>query len=520
MYVKACSATGAFEQILTLLKGAPESAPRGLKIKEILNCSIEITDPRNRLIQTPERKMNLSYAVGELLWYLSGRNDLATMQYYSRRMESFSDDGLTLNSAYGYRIFGNHQKIGFDQWENVKSILTRDKDSRQAIIHLHTPNDKPTRDEVCTLSLQFLIREDKLNMITNMRANDIVFGFTYDVFAFTMLQEIMANELGIEVGSYYHNAGSMHIYERDYKLLDYFTYVMPFPMGKSKFTLNSYKRHLLSLEEFLRDKEQNEMKTLINLHMYYSDDICHTEMEKMFALALCLWFVKRTNYATIKYANDIINEARKVHEGWATMLANGCGIFSQRSPKPLRIIVDGIDGSGKSTLVNAIYSNCLAKGFKPNVQHFDRPTKNFNYFDDYMATLRLQNDMILDRFFTSEIAYNGNTRLSSQGEETLTDICCNGDTIFVLFCFEKDTMEQIYSRMNSDDKAKGKQFYQNANIGYRFLAARLAEKNVKLVVVKNPNFDPTVVVNQIFMMDKIKGIGAQTALIFEEERGK
>jgi thymidylate synthase len=48
-----------------------------------------------------------------------------------------------------------------------------------------------------------------------MRSNDVFLGLPYDVFNFTMLQELMAVELGIELGSYIHFAASLHLYETD-----------------------------------------------------------------------------------------------------------------------------------------------------------------------------------------------------------------------------------------------------------------------------------------------------------------
>jgi thymidylate synthase len=45
-----------------------------------------------------------------------------------------------------------------------------------------------------------------------MRSNDAYFGLPHDVFCFTMLQEMIACRLGVEVGEYYHYVGSMHVY--------------------------------------------------------------------------------------------------------------------------------------------------------------------------------------------------------------------------------------------------------------------------------------------------------------------
>jgi thymidylate synthase len=63
--------------------------------------------------------------------------------------------------------------------------------------------------------LQFLIRQQRLQMITYMRSNDAFLGLPHDIFAFTMLQEIIARTLGCDLGTYKHAVGSLHLYERN-----------------------------------------------------------------------------------------------------------------------------------------------------------------------------------------------------------------------------------------------------------------------------------------------------------------
>ena len=77
----------------------------------------------------------------------------------------------------------------------------------------------------CTLTLHWFIRENRLCLIVNMRSNDVILGFTNDVFQFTMLQEALMVNLkdtypDIELGCYFHNAGSMHIYDRHFEMAD------------------------------------------------------------------------------------------------------------------------------------------------------------------------------------------------------------------------------------------------------------------------------------------------------------
>ena len=183
-------------------------------VGEVLNAITVILKPREGFVDSDKRKLSAKYAVGELLWYLSGSNRLSDIKPYSKFWENISDDGCTLNSAYGYRIF---KQFGFDQWEHVKNLLINDGFSRQAVIHIKDASNAVTKDTPCTVALQYQLRENKLFATTFMRSNDIWLGFPYDVFSFTSLQVLMAMELGVDVGAYTHISGSLHLYERDVK---------------------------------------------------------------------------------------------------------------------------------------------------------------------------------------------------------------------------------------------------------------------------------------------------------------
>lgn len=200
-----------------------ESAPRGQKVRESLAVSFSITDPRHRLLYIPERDFPLCYVVAESLWYLLGENRTDWISNYSAFWNNISDDGTTANSAYGARIFKKNHKIAdgkLIQWDYVKEELKRDPDSRRAVILIRTPEDAldAHKDMPCTLSLQFFIRGGKLDLVVTMRSTDLILGLTNDVPAFTLFQELMAFELGIPLGTYYHTSNSLHIYERHFEM--------------------------------------------------------------------------------------------------------------------------------------------------------------------------------------------------------------------------------------------------------------------------------------------------------------
>tara|TARA_R110002060_G_scaffold68814_1_gene77534 strand:+ start:167 stop:1174 length:1008 start_codon:yes stop_codon:yes gene_type:complete len=201
------------------------SSPRGMNVKEKLGVRFEITNPLHRIPYVPARKFKIQYMIAEALWYLSGDNKTEWIANYAPFWRDISDDGLTANSAYGARIFKTHPRIAqgtLNQWEYIKDELRRDPDSRRAFLHIRTPSDSiiGSKDVPCTIGLQFFIRDGKLDLVVNMRSSDLILGISYDVPAFTLLQELMANELKVQVGTYIHVSNSLHVYEKHFKMLD------------------------------------------------------------------------------------------------------------------------------------------------------------------------------------------------------------------------------------------------------------------------------------------------------------
>jgi thymidylate synthase len=109
------------------------------------------------------------------------------------------------------------QQRGQDQLRNVLVLLLKHPSSRKAVIQLFNAEDiaDKHKEVPCTTTLQFLRRDEKIEMIVTMRSNDAYLGFPHDVFCFTMLQEVVARTLGCDVGPYRHFVGSMHLYDWD-----------------------------------------------------------------------------------------------------------------------------------------------------------------------------------------------------------------------------------------------------------------------------------------------------------------
>lgn len=219
-----------YKELLQNLVKNPEytSSPRGEKIHEITNCELKINHPERCLYTNERRSSQFKYIAAELLWYLSGDNTLDFISKFSKFWLKLKNPDTTVNSNYGYLIFKEKwNPISFTQWQWAYQSLFKDKDTRQAIMHFNLPKHQFEKnyDFVCTMYGNFLIRDNKLHFTIHMRSNDVVLGLPTDIPFFCLLQMEMYRLLrksypNLELGSYTHFVNSMHLYERNDKLVD------------------------------------------------------------------------------------------------------------------------------------------------------------------------------------------------------------------------------------------------------------------------------------------------------------
>lgn len=183
---------------------------------EVLNQTLCQLDPRRRVLSSPASSFNPAVAVARLVWHLAGESDLAAIGFYEPRAQRFSDDGRTLpGSNTGARIFGSGD--GIDQVSGLISRLADDPSSRRGAAVVWRPDDaiRASRDIPCTLAIASHLREGKLMTTVTMRSNNALRLLPYNLFEFTMLAELIAVELGVELGPYWHSVLSLHVFDAD-----------------------------------------------------------------------------------------------------------------------------------------------------------------------------------------------------------------------------------------------------------------------------------------------------------------
>lgn len=229
-----------------------KSSPRGQPCREKLDHTFRILRPDDAPIVTKDQKRNdviKSYTSKEVELYNSCTNSAEDFGKASKFWLSLANPDGTVNSAYGYLIWANRsagsdfetetyelfppsaagegsvkgfRTIRRTPWEWAKESLIRDKDTRQAILRFSLSEHQwmGNKDQTCTLSGNFLIRNDELHFSVVMRSNDLMLGLVFDLPWFCSLMDRMIEELkpyypNLKKGHYTHIVHSLHIYEKD-----------------------------------------------------------------------------------------------------------------------------------------------------------------------------------------------------------------------------------------------------------------------------------------------------------------
>jgi len=113
-----------------------------------------------------------------------------------------------------------HQRYAH-QLDFVISDLEREPFSRRAIMSIRDfAVDSTNSHPACLQSIQYFIRNGKLDCCILFRSNDLPEAFFMNAFALIRLQEKVAARLGVPVGSYSHRSNSMHAYEKNFALME------------------------------------------------------------------------------------------------------------------------------------------------------------------------------------------------------------------------------------------------------------------------------------------------------------
>ncbi len=206
------------ENIRKLLRDAPIVEGRGGATKEILGASF-IADEDSIF-----GCVNYSYIQRELEWYKSQSLSLHSFPGGAPKIWRDCADPLgVVNSNYGWCMYS---EANGSQFSNVVAELYSNPSSRRACAIYNRPTmhvdatEHGRQDFMCTNAVEYFIRSDLLYCVVQMRSNDAVIGYRNDLAWHRYVLHQLAMSLQVDIGIIYWQVGSLHVYARDFHLLE------------------------------------------------------------------------------------------------------------------------------------------------------------------------------------------------------------------------------------------------------------------------------------------------------------
>lgn len=184
------------------------------------------------------KKVAWKWAIKELLWI---------WQMKSNAVQDLRDMGVdiwdeweledgTIGKAYGYQLAKKNRRVytneilGYgqrhikgngtpyymlDQVDYLINQLTNNPASRRHITTLWNPDDLDDMALTpCVYETQWHVKDNKLHLEVRCRSNDMGLGNPFNVFQYNVLQRMIAQVTGYELGEYIFHIGDSHIYDR------------------------------------------------------------------------------------------------------------------------------------------------------------------------------------------------------------------------------------------------------------------------------------------------------------------
>ena len=162
------------------------------------------------------KKVHLRSIVHELLWFLRGETNIATLRANNVSIwDEWADAEGELGPVYGkqWRRWSAADGSTIDQIAWIVEEITRNPDSRRLIVSAWNVGDLPHMALMpCHTLFQFYVADGKLSCQLYQRSGDIFLGVPFNIASYALLTHMVAQVTGLGVGEFIHTLGDAHLY--------------------------------------------------------------------------------------------------------------------------------------------------------------------------------------------------------------------------------------------------------------------------------------------------------------------
>ena len=164
-------------------------------------------------------------AIDEILWIWQKKSNKVE-DLNSHIWDQWAGKDGTIGKAYGYQMSKKYEfktKDGIKQLDQVDYmlyLLKNNPSSRRIMTNIFSFEDlKDMNLEPCAYGTQWLVKGDKLHLILNQRSQDMLAANGWNTMQYAALLCMVAQCVGLKVGTLTHNIGDCHIYDRHVPLI-------------------------------------------------------------------------------------------------------------------------------------------------------------------------------------------------------------------------------------------------------------------------------------------------------------
>ena len=181
--------------------------------------------------------------IHEVLWYLSGEEHIQRLREETKIWDAWADDEGRLDTAYG-RFWRRYpipdetaaldgetwpadahrwvtvedgpdgtKRRTFDQIQYVLDTLRENPHSRRMVVNAwHPANATVSTLPPCHYTFVVNVQDGRLNLHLTQRSGDIALGVPFNIAAYALLANALAQRTGFEVGEFGHTVVDAHVY--------------------------------------------------------------------------------------------------------------------------------------------------------------------------------------------------------------------------------------------------------------------------------------------------------------------
>ncbi|MFC4544700.1 thymidylate synthase [Halosolutus amylolyticus] len=175
----------------------------------------------------------------EVCWYLSGEEHIRDLREKTKIWDAWADEEGRLDTAYGrfwrrYPVPEDDAQLDgeswpddahrwvtveddgrrtFDQLQYVIDTLSDSPNSRRLVVNAwHPANAAVSTLPPCHYSFVFNVQGDRLNCHLTQRSGDTALGIPFNIAAYALLTNVVAQQTGYEPGTFAHTVVDAHVY--------------------------------------------------------------------------------------------------------------------------------------------------------------------------------------------------------------------------------------------------------------------------------------------------------------------